>query len=112
MYCVELSMHLLLRFGLVATIAAAFVANAITTQADPKATPKPTATPELHFKEGKFALEKDKIVEAQAPPTPKPKGNSDVAAQHSDKKSSTKSDGAIPSAKVSPSPRPRHSKTK
>ena len=53
-------MNALTRLSLAATITAAFLLNTVPAYADPKATPRPTASPPK-IKEGKWDLEKEKI---------------------------------------------------
>ena len=55
-------MQALTRLSLVATITAAFLLNTVPAYADPKATPRPTATPFVfHEKNTPFGLEKERI---------------------------------------------------
>ena len=60
------SMNTLTRLSLAATIIAAVALNTVPAYADPKSTPRPTATPfVIKEKEGKFDLEKEKITALQ-----------------------------------------------
>jgi hypothetical protein len=89
-------MNGLTRLSLAATITAAFLLNTVAAHADPKATPRPTASPfVLKEKNAPFGLEKEKIEAMQ-------KKNSKGIQQPTVDKTSSKTSAVAASPKLQP----------